>query len=407
MMLAVDAVGHEITTVEGLGTPEHMSPPCRRPSWRATRSSAASARRGSWWRPRASWRANPHPTLDEIKHGLSGNLCRCGTYPRIFEAVQKAAGDLSRRRGRSDMTQSPSPKPEAPGVTYTVKAGHASDPQTMEVHAAEGDLKPWDLDTKLRVVTGRQPRLDGPLKVTGRAKYTFDVNLPGMLWGRMIRASVPAGTIIRHRHVQGGGLPGVKAVWTTDARTVRFAGQDVAAVAAVSPRSADDAARLVVVTYEERPFVTDLQPRHEGGRPHRLRAGQVPGSKDVPRNGNVVGPRSRAAAASRGDVGKGLAEADVTVDATYSDPDPHPRRPRDPRHRREVGRRPPHDLGLHPGHVHRARGHGRGPGHRPQERHRHHRAHGRRLREQARRLGLGQRTSRWSPASWPSRRGRP
>jgi aerobic-type carbon monoxide dehydrogenase small subunit (CoxS/CutS family) len=34
---------------------------------------------------------NPDPSLEEIKAGLSGNLCRCGTYSRVFEAVQKAA----------------------------------------------------------------------------------------------------------------------------------------------------------------------------------------------------------------------------------------------------------------------------------------------------------------------------
>jgi aerobic-type carbon monoxide dehydrogenase small subunit (CoxS/CutS family) len=38
---------------------------------------------------------NPHPGLDEIKAGLAGNLCRCGTYSRIFQAVQLAA----QRRG--------------------------------------------------------------------------------------------------------------------------------------------------------------------------------------------------------------------------------------------------------------------------------------------------------------------
>ena len=35
--------------------------------------------------------SNPHPSTDEIRHGMAGNLCRCGTYPRVFEAVQKAA----------------------------------------------------------------------------------------------------------------------------------------------------------------------------------------------------------------------------------------------------------------------------------------------------------------------------
>ncbi len=42
---------------------------------------------------------NPNPTLDEIKHGLEGNLCRCGTYSRIFEAVQKAAKEMKAARG--------------------------------------------------------------------------------------------------------------------------------------------------------------------------------------------------------------------------------------------------------------------------------------------------------------------
>ena len=51
--------------------------------------------------------------------------------------------------------QPPPAKPETPTVTYTIKAGLPSAPETLEVHVAEGDLKPWDLDSKLRVVKGR------------------------------------------------------------------------------------------------------------------------------------------------------------------------------------------------------------------------------------------------------------
>jgi xanthine dehydrogenase YagT iron-sulfur-binding subunit len=36
-------------------------------------------------------RSNPDPTLDEVRHGMSGNLCRCGAYAHIFKAVGKAA----------------------------------------------------------------------------------------------------------------------------------------------------------------------------------------------------------------------------------------------------------------------------------------------------------------------------
>jgi aerobic-type carbon monoxide dehydrogenase small subunit (CoxS/CutS family) len=37
-------------------------------------------------------KANPHPTADEVRHACSGNLCRCGAYPRILQAALKAAG---------------------------------------------------------------------------------------------------------------------------------------------------------------------------------------------------------------------------------------------------------------------------------------------------------------------------
>jgi xanthine dehydrogenase YagR molybdenum-binding subunit len=218
------------------------------------------------------------------------------------------------------MSQDASPKPPEPTVTYVVKVGHASAPQTLEVHAAEGDIKPWDLDSKLRVVKGRQPRLEGPLKVTGRAKYTFDISMPGMLWGKMVRASVPAAEIVKIDTSKAEKLPGVKAVWTTEARAVRFAGQDVAAVAAISPEVAEDAARLVEVTYDERPYVTDIQKAMEEGAPTVYNADQVPGSPKAPVKGNVVGPIVPRRGGQRGDVAKGLAEADVTVESTPSVP---------------------------------------------------------------------------------------
>ncbi len=209
------------------------------------------------------------------------------------------------------------PTKDAPTVTFTVKAGMPGAPQTLEVHAAEGDIKPWDLDSPLRVVKGRQTRLEGPQKVTGRAKYTFDISLPGMLWGRMVGASVPAAEIVKIDTSRAEALPGVKAVWTTESRTVRFAGQDVAAVAAVSPEVAEDAARLIQVTYDERPYVTDIEKAMETDAPLVYEPDQVPGSKDIPRKGNILGPQSPRRGGARGDLEKGFAEAVVTVEPTY------------------------------------------------------------------------------------------
>jgi xanthine dehydrogenase YagR molybdenum-binding subunit len=186
----------------------------------------------------------------------------------------------------------------------------------MEVHAAVGDIKPWDADSwaQFEQMGKPRPRVEGPLKVTGRAKYTYDVKLPGMLYGRMIGAEVPAGEILAIDTSKAEALAGVKAVWTADSRIVRFAGQDVAAVAAVSPEIAMDAARLVKVTYKERPFTVELRAAMKPDAPLVYDLDKSPAGKDVPRKGNVFGPgRSRG----RGDVEKGLAEAEVVHEGTY------------------------------------------------------------------------------------------
>jgi aerobic-type carbon monoxide dehydrogenase small subunit (CoxS/CutS family) len=94
LMLAVDAAGHEITTVEALGTPEKLSP-VQAAFVECDALQCGFCTPGFVVASTALLAKQPNPSLEEIKAGLSGNLCRCGTYSRIFEAVQKAAG----RRG--------------------------------------------------------------------------------------------------------------------------------------------------------------------------------------------------------------------------------------------------------------------------------------------------------------------
>ena len=206
--------------------------------------------------------------------------------------------------------------------TFQVKVGPAENPVTLEVHTATGDLRPWDLDSRLRSVKGRHPRLEAPLKVTGRAKYTYDVQLPGMLWAKMVRAPIPTGKIVRIDTTKAQRLEGVKAVWTTDSQVVRFAGQDLAAVAAVSQEIAEDAARLIEVQYEGAPFVTDLEEAMAPNAPLVYAEGQAPAPPNAPRKGNVTGPIQPAPIGpvrmgSRGDVEKGFAEADTVHEGTY------------------------------------------------------------------------------------------
>lgn len=90
MMLAADAEGRKITTVEGLGTPEAMSP-LQAAFVECDALQCGFCTPGFVVAGTALLKRNPDPSLHEIKAGLAGNLCRCGTYGRIFEAVSKAA----------------------------------------------------------------------------------------------------------------------------------------------------------------------------------------------------------------------------------------------------------------------------------------------------------------------------
>jgi aerobic-type carbon monoxide dehydrogenase small subunit (CoxS/CutS family) len=96
LMFAADAVGHEITTVEGLGTPEKMSP-VQAAFVEADALQCGFCTPGFVVASTALLKENPNPSLDQVKDALAGNLCRCGTYPRVFEAVLKAAKAAPRR----------------------------------------------------------------------------------------------------------------------------------------------------------------------------------------------------------------------------------------------------------------------------------------------------------------------
>ncbi len=94
MLMAWDAVGHEITTVESFGTPEKMSP-LQAAFVETDGYQCGFCTPGMIVSCTALLKANPKPTLDETKAALAGNLCRCGTYGRIFEAVDKAASSMA------------------------------------------------------------------------------------------------------------------------------------------------------------------------------------------------------------------------------------------------------------------------------------------------------------------------
>ncbi|MHC4986833.1 MAG: (2Fe-2S)-binding protein [Planctomycetota bacterium] len=91
MTLAVDALGSEITTIEGLGDADALDP-IQEAFVRHDALQCGYCTPGLIVAARALLNENPKPTLDEIKRGLSGNLCRCGAYTNILNAVLDASG---------------------------------------------------------------------------------------------------------------------------------------------------------------------------------------------------------------------------------------------------------------------------------------------------------------------------
>ena len=90
MMLAIDAQGKQITTVEGLANGDQLHP-VQEAFVQHDALMCGFCTPGFVVASKSLLDENSSPTLEEIKGGLAGNICRCGTYPFIFEAVETAS----------------------------------------------------------------------------------------------------------------------------------------------------------------------------------------------------------------------------------------------------------------------------------------------------------------------------
>ncbi|MBI3978947.1 MAG: xanthine dehydrogenase family protein molybdopterin-binding subunit [Chloroflexi bacterium] len=192
------------------------------------------------------------------------------------------------------------------------------------------------------VVGTRPARHDGPDKVTGRAQFGADLNLPGMLHGKVLRSPHAHARIRSIDASRAAALPGVHAVVTAadlplapetiaargEAATslkyqsanalahdkALYKGHAVAAVAAVSPHVAEEALALVDVDYEVLPAVLDVREAMKPGSPillEDLRTKSLGGRADSP--SNVAAHHQYVL----GDVERGFAEADVVVEQEF------------------------------------------------------------------------------------------
>jgi len=124
-------------------------------------------------------------------------------------------------------------------------------------------------DAEHRTLIGKRiSRVDSPDKVSGQARYTYDVKRPGMLFGKMLRSPYAYCKVISIDTSAAEKMPGVKAIEVVQkpGSNIHWAGDEVVAVAAVDEATAEDAIRLIQVKYQKLPhLVSDAEPPEGAG----------------------------------------------------------------------------------------------------------------------------------------------
>lgn len=280
---AFRADSREVTTVEGLASEDGELHPVQRKFLDAQGFQCGFCTAGFLM----TTAALDDDQLADLPRAFKGNLCRCTGYRAIEDAVR--------------------------GVC------HAEAPSAGEA-------------------VGRNlPAPAGPQVVTGTARYTFDVDIPGMLHMKLLRSPHAHARILAIDTSAALRVPGVHAVLThhdaperhfstarhehpeedpDDTRvlddTVRYIGQRVAAVVADSEAAAEEGCRLVEVTYDVLPAVVDPEEAMRPGAP-------VVHDKDAA-TARISRPRENVVGEAHGEIGDveaGFAEADTVYEDTY------------------------------------------------------------------------------------------
>ncbi|HZN01247.1 MAG TPA: xanthine dehydrogenase family protein molybdopterin-binding subunit [Pyrinomonadaceae bacterium] len=183
--------------------------------------------------------------------------------------------------------------------------------QMVEIEVDEDAGPGWGPNDKHTLLNKRTTRVDGPLKVTGAARYTYDQRLPGMLYGRILRCPHGHARVTKLDTDAASKIPGVKAIVPAPLTEIRFAGGPVAAVAATTPEIAGDALRAIKVTYEVLPHVVHADAAIRPNAPKVVDDEKESNLQEKAKNGD----RQKAEAA--------FATADAIVEAEYISPRIH------------------------------------------------------------------------------------
>ena len=228
---------------------------------------------------------NPDPTPSAIRKALKRNLCRCGSYPAIEQAVLAAAKTLR--------TGQPLVLPELPA-----------------------SKNPW------MVIGRRHLRPDAVDKITGNAIFTDDIQLEGMLVAKVRRAGVPHAILTKLDASEAEALPGVSAVLTADnipgihnhglvipdwpvlvgvGEKTRYVGDAIAIIAAETEDIAAQAIDLVQAEFDPLPVISGPVQAKQAGQPQ------------IHENGNLL----KHIKVRKGDVKEAFEIADVILEHTF------------------------------------------------------------------------------------------
>ncbi|NED06248.1 molybdopterin-dependent oxidoreductase [Streptomyces sp. SID6648] len=279
---AVRAEGRAVTTVEGLADADGELHPVQRKFLDAQGFQCGFCTAGYLM----TTAALDEEQLGDLPRAFKGNICRCTGYRAVEDAVR--------------------------GVRHTEDPGAGQ-------------------------AVGRNPGAPaGPLVVTGTARYTFDVDVPGLLHMKLLRSPHPHARIVSIDTSAALRVPGVHLVLThhdaperlystarhehptedpDDTRllddTVRYIGQRVAAVVADSEGAAEEGCRRIEVVYEQLPYVVD---------PEEAMAPGTPAIHDKGSESRIARPENNVVGEVHDEIGsveEGFAEADVVYEETF------------------------------------------------------------------------------------------
>jgi len=341
-LLAAQAEGHNIVTIEGLG--EHPDQGWRKtdglhPLQKAFVESGAI--QCGYCTPAQILAAktlldnNSNPTEDEVREAISGVLCRCTGYIKPVQAVLKAAAVM---RGEAEFGEgiliSFNP-PNTGGETPPLPNTSGTQTQTLPKVFVTPQTQTY------QTVGKPEKKVDSIKLVQGKPAFTADIEPRGMLYARVLRSSHAHARIKHIDASKARALEGVAAVltWQDIPRVVystagqsdpipgpldsfsldykvRFVGDRVAMVAAETPEIAEKALTLIEVEYEVLDAILDSR---EAMKPEAIKI------HDEPEFVNFAdsNPDKNLAAHIRidiGDVEKGFAEADEIFEAEYEVP---------------------------------------------------------------------------------------